>query len=164
MTGGSESLLSWVFKLVNFGILVAVLVKFAGKPLKNYVISRHKAVKDRVDEAARKLEEAETLRKEYEEKLEGLDAEIAEFRKTMIEQAEREKTRILKEAEALAARIKQQAVLTYEQESRESLTRIRSEIARLTVERAEAIVRERMTKEDHNLMVEDFIEKLRSLN
>jgi len=37
MTAGSESWLSWAFKIFNFALLVAILVKFAGKPLKDYL-------------------------------------------------------------------------------------------------------------------------------
>jgi F-type H+-transporting ATPase subunit b len=163
MTGGSETW-TWVFKLVNFGVLVALLAKFAGKPLKNFFISRHNAIKSRVEEAERALREADALKKEYEGRLAKLDDEIAEFKQSMMEKTEREKNRILKEAERQALRIKEQAVLTYEQESREALNRIKAEVANLTMDRAETLVRERMTKEDHNRMVDDFIEKLRSLN
>ncbi len=164
MTGGSESWLSWVFKLVNFGILVAVLVKFLGKPFKAFFANRANAVKTKVEEARKALEEAESLKKMYEEKLAKLDEEIAEFRKGVVEKTERERTRILKDAEAQAARIKEQAVLTYEQESREVSTRIKAEIAKLTIDRAEGLVKERITRADHDVMIEDFIQKVRSSN
>ncbi len=164
MTGGSESLWSWVFKFVNFGVLVGVLVKFAGKPLKDYFVNRHQMVKNKVDEADKILKEAETLKAEYKEKLARLDEEIDAFKKTIVEEAEKEKKKILDEAQSFAAKIREQARLTYEQEIREVKDKIKEDIAKLTIEKAETLIKERLTKDDHNKMVNDFIEKLRSMN
>lgn len=162
--GGSESILSWVFKLINFGLLVAILVKFLRKPLKGHIANKHKSIKEKIEEAERKLREAETFKVEYENRLAKLDEDIAIFKKSLVESAEKEKKKIIDEATEFASRIKEQAKFTYEQEVREMRNRIKEDIAKLTIQRAEAIVRERFTKDDHTNMVEDFIEKLRSLN
>ncbi len=164
MTAGGESWLDWLFKVINFAVLVAVLVKYAGKPLKNYLVNRHNAIKEKLEEAERKASEAEALRAKYEERLAGLEKELEAFKKDVLEETEKERKKILADAEAFAARIKQQAAITYEQEVREITGRIKEEIARLTVEKAESLIREKVGKKDHDQMVEDFIEKLRSLN
>jgi len=46
MTVGGESLWSIAFRFLNFAVLLAILIKFAGKPLKNYLANRHNARKD----------------------------------------------------------------------------------------------------------------------
>mgnify|MGYP001364698550 CR=1 FL=1 len=161
---GEETWLSWVFKLINFVVLVAVLVKFGGKPLKNYLQNRSKAVKEKVEEADRLQKEAEALKKEYEAKLAKLDDEIEAFKASIFAQTEREKQKILDEANESAARIKQQAAATYQQEIREMTNRIKGEIAKLTMERAQKLVAERLVQKDHDRLVEEFIQKLRSLN
>ncbi|MCX5813574.1 MAG: ATP synthase F0 subunit B [Proteobacteria bacterium] len=164
MTGGSESWLSWVFKFVNFAILVGVLIKFAGKPFKDYFINRHNTVKDKLEEAERVLREAQEMKATYENRLECLNEEIGEFKKAVLEDAEKEKKRIQDEATAFASKLREQATLTYTQEAKEVSDRIKEEIVRLTMEQAEKLVKERLTKEDHNRMVEEFIEKMGSLN
>jgi F-type H+-transporting ATPase subunit b len=164
VTVGSESWLSWVFKFFNFAVLLAIVVKFAGKPLKNYLVNRHKGVKERIEEAERLFQEAEAIKKEYEDRLAKLDEEIDAFKKVVIEETEKEKQKILEEARGLALKIKEQARLTYEQEIREAKGKIKEEIARLTVERAEKLIAERFNRSDNDKMVEEFIEKLRSLN
>jgi F-type H+-transporting ATPase subunit b len=164
MTAGSESWLSWVFKFFNFAVLLAIVVKFAGKPLKNYLVNRHKGIKERIEEGERMFKEAEALKKEYEDRLAKLDEEIEAFKKVVIEETEKEKQKILEEARGLALKIREQARLTYEQEIREAKGKIKEEIARLTVERAEKLIAERFNKSDNDKMVEEFIEKLRSLN
>lgn len=164
MTAGSESWLSWVFKFFNFAVLLAILVKFAGKPLKNYLVNRHKEVKERIEEAERLFQEAEAIKKKYEEKLIKLDEEIDAFKKVVVEETEKEKQKILEEAKGLALKIKEQARLTYEQEIREAKGKIKEETVRLTFERAEKLITERFNRNDNDKMVEEFIEKLRSLN
>ncbi|MEI6153413.1 MAG: ATP synthase F0 subunit B [Deltaproteobacteria bacterium] len=164
MTGGPESIWSWVFKFVNFAVLVGVLVKYAGKPLKDYLVNRHQTIKDKVEEAERLLRDAEALRVEYEKKIAKLDEEVDAFKKTVFAEAEKEKKKILDDAEKYASRIKEQARLTYEQEAREVVGKIKEEIARQTIEKAEKIVMGKLTKDDHSRMVDEFIEKLRSMN
>jgi len=164
MTGGSESWLSWVFKIINFGVLVAILVKYAGKPLKDYLQTRSAAIRDKVEEGDRLFREAEALKKEYEARLARLDEEIGTFKKTILEETEREKKKILDEAAGFASRIREQAAITYEQEIREVKSKIKEEIARLTMEHAEKLVFDKFGQKDHDRLVEEFIEKLRSMN
>jgi F-type H+-transporting ATPase subunit b len=61
-------------------------------------------------------------------------------------------------------KIKEQARLTYEYEAREAREKIREEIGRLVIEKAEEIARKSFTEEDHNRLVDDFIERLRGMN
>lgn len=164
MSGGQETWLSWVFKVVNFGVLVAVLIKFAGKPLQEFLAKRSKSVKDKIEESERLLVKAEQLKALYEEKLARLEGELEQYRRIAIEEAEAEKKKILDETAAMAARIREQSRLMYEQELREVQRRIREEIARLTMGKAQEILKEKMTKTDHDKMVEEFIHELGSLN
>jgi F-type H+-transporting ATPase subunit b len=164
MTGGSESWLSWVFKFINFAVLVGVLVKFAGKPLKEYFVNKHTIVKDKIEEADRMLKEAQELKATYDSKLGNLDKEIEEFKKTVLADAEKEKKKIMDEAMELVSKLKEQAAFTQAQEAKEVTGKIKEEVVRLTMEQAEKLVKERLTKEDHNRMVEEFIEKMGSLN
>ena len=164
MTGGSESWLDWAFKIFNFAVLVAILVKFAGKPLKNYLQTRSAGVKDKMDEADRLFKEADALKNEYQTRLSKLDGEIDAFKRSIQEDTEKEKNKILAEANEFAKRIKDQAAITYQQEIRDMTSKIKEEIAKLTMERAEKLIVEKYNMKDHERMVDDFIEKLRSLN
>ena len=156
----------WAFlvKLLNFAVVVGILLKFAGKPVKNFLQNRHNSVKEKVDEADRLLKEAENLRSTYEAKLAGLDSEMEAFRRAAVEEAEKEKSRIVAEAHALADRIRQQAQLAYDQEMKDAMTAVQAQIARRTLQAAEAAVKQIFKEEDHNKMVDEFIERLRGQN
>jgi len=156
--------LKLLIQFINFAVLFAVIVKFAGKPLKDYLKKRHDLVKDRIDEAERRAKEAADAKLRYEERLSGLEAEIERFRASIVEAMEKERTRVLTEAQELAARIREQARLAYEQEMKEALEKVRAEIAEQTIQAATAQLRDMFRKEDHDRMVEEFIQKVRSTN
>lgn len=162
--GGGESLLSIGFKFINFAVLVAIIIKFGAKPLKNFLLNRHNTIKEKIEEANNILAEAETLKGEYEGKLAKLDGEIEVFKKTIISEMEKEKAKIIEDAALFAAKIKEQARTTYEQEMRTVKRKIQEEITELTMKRAEQLIVEKISKSDHEKMVDDFIVKLRSLN
>ncbi len=164
MTAGGESIWSIIFKFFNFAVLVAALIYFVGKPLKNFLANRHKTIKDKIEETQKALSEAEELRSRYQERLAKLDGEIEAFKKQVLQDAEEEKNKIIEEAQRFSVKIREQAQLTAQQEQKAIARRIREEIARLTVEEAEKLVKEKITKADHEKMVDDFIVKLRSLN
>lgn len=156
--------LSLLFKFINFAILVAIIIKFAGKPLKGFLRQRHEAVKEKIERAEHVLKEAGETKQLYEEKLSRLEAEIQSFRKGVVGEMEKERKKILEEARALAARIREQAELAYGQEMKEALAKVRAEIAERTIKIAEQRVLQTFGKDDHERMVEEFIKKVRSIN
>jgi F-type H+-transporting ATPase subunit b len=151
---------SFLVKLFNFAVMIGILVKFAGKPLKNALQGRRDAVKEKVDEANRLIEEAEHLKKSYKTKLGELDSEMEAFRRAAIQEAEQEKARIVAEAHALADRIRQQAQLAYDQEMKDAMAAVQAQIARRTLSAAETAVKQLFKREDHEKMVDEFIENL----
>ena len=153
---------SFLVKLLNFAVMLGILLKFAAKPFKDFLQSRRNSVKEKVDEAGRLLKEAESLKSTYEAKLADLDQEMEAFRKAIIEEAEQEKSKIVAEALALADRIRQQAQLAYDQEMKDAMTAVQAQIARRTLQAAEAAVRQIFKEEDHNKMVDEFIKKVRA--
>jgi F-type H+-transporting ATPase subunit b len=154
----------WTFQIVNFLILVGLLVKYCTKPMKAFLLNRHNKVKEKIEEAGQLMSEAAGMKAEYEARLARLDDEIEAFKTKVAEETARESEKLLEEARIFAARIQEQARLTYEQEMREVTGKIKAEIAKLAMEKAERLVAEKFNKGDNDKMVEEFIEKLRSLN
>jgi len=81
-------------------------------------------------------------------KIAKLDEEIVAFKNKVMAEAEKEKKKILDDAAEFASKIKLQAKLTYEQEARDVMGKIKEEIAKKTIENAEKIVLDRITKKD----------------
>jgi F-type H+-transporting ATPase subunit b len=160
----TESPWSLLFKFINFAVMLGILLKFAAKPFKDFLYKRQAAVKEKVDEADRLLQEAGRLKDTYQGKLAQLDREIETFRTWALEEAEKEKAKIVAEAHAMADRIREQAQLAYDQELKDAMATVRAEIAQRTLVTAEQTIRQVFKEEDHNKMVDEFIEKLRGRN
>ena len=101
---GSSQLLTLLFFTINFLIFVFVLRKFAFGIVKQKLKERQASVVQALDEAKRAKEEAEQLRQEYEQKIANLAADEEQFRTQAIEAAERERTRVMDEAQQMAQR------------------------------------------------------------
>ena len=85
--------------LLNFAILFAVLYFLLYKPVKKYGEKRKKYYADLDAAAKAKDEEAEAKKTEYENKLAGADAEIAEKKSAAALDAEKARAGIVAEAE-----------------------------------------------------------------
>jgi F-type H+-transporting ATPase subunit b len=156
--------LQLLLQSINFAILAFALVYFLRKPLKTYLLSRRRTIKEKLEEAERRLGEAEEAKKLYEERLSSLEAEIGAFRARVLSEIEEERNKVLADARALASRIGEQARLAYEQEIKEALAKVRSEIAGRTIQSAERKMRETFGRQEHDRMVEEFIQKARSVD
>jgi F-type H+-transporting ATPase subunit b len=164
MAPGGESAWSIILKFVNFFVLVGLLIYFVGKPLKAYLAKRHNTVKTQLEETEKVLKDAQAIRAQYQERLDKLDGEIEVFKKQTLLEAEAEKKKIIEEAHMFAERIREQARLTAEQENKDMARRIKEQISRLTMEKAQQLITEKITQSDHDKLVEEFIVKLRSMN
>jgi len=153
--------LSFLLKLVNFAVMLGILAKFAARPLKDFLEKRRTSVKEALDEAGRLLDEAEHLKSLYEARLAGLDEEMEAFRTAAIAEAEKEQAAIVAEARALAARIREQAKLAYDQEMKDAMVAVKARTTARTLEAAEAAIRRHFTEADHRAMVDEFIARLK---
>lgn len=149
-----------LWRVLNFAILLWILIKATGKPIKNYFANRHEVLVQAIDEAKKAKEAAERLYKQYEEKLSRLDDEIKELESRIKADAEAEKQRILTEAEQFVAKVKQQAEQMASQEVLMAKHRLKDEAAKLAMQAAEKMIKENITAADQDKMVENYLEKV----
>jgi F-type H+-transporting ATPase subunit b len=146
--------------LINFAILIAVLVKFVGPKLRQFLAERRAALTKTLDEAAALKAQAEARARDYRERLARADAEIERLRAQYRADAEAERARTLAEAEQAADRIRRAAEQTAEQELAKARVALREEAARLATELAEQTVRRELTPADQARLVQEFVTRL----
>jgi F-type H+-transporting ATPase subunit b len=144
----------------DFAIFLWLLVRFAGKPLADTVASRHLAVKKAIEEAAAAKAEAEKKAAEFDARIKSLDAEVdalrAEFRKA----GDATRERLAEAGKRTAERIARDAALTISAEEQRARDLLQQEAARLALDMAEKLVRERLGAGDHQKLREDFVREL----
>jgi F-type H+-transporting ATPase subunit b len=152
----------FIFMVLNFAILLALLAKFARPAARKLAAERHDQIKTALDEAAKLRKQAADRLAEYESRLKAADKEIADLVEGMKKDAEADKKRILESAERLAAQMKRDAELHIAAEielARAALTR---EVTAAATAAAEKILRDQMTPADQQKLVGAFIGELQS--
>jgi F-type H+-transporting ATPase subunit b len=148
------------FPILNFVLLIAVIVYFAGKPIREFFNARRATIQDDLHAAAEFRREAEVRYAKWQRKLVDLEAELEQIRATSRERAEAERERIVADANATADRIRSEATAAIEQELRRSREVLTEEAANLAVELAGNLLREHVTDADHDRLVTEFIERI----
>ena len=158
--GGGSRLLVLAFSAINFVLFVLVLRRYALPAVRDSLRRRRDTIVRTLGEAKRAKEEAESLRREYEEKLAGLAAEQERLRAQALEAAEREKGRALEEARRMAERIQSEARLIAQREVEEARRLLRREVSEQAVRIAAELIRTRLTAADQSGLNRDFVREV----
>jgi F-type H+-transporting ATPase subunit b len=159
--GGPSKWPDFWYRMLNFSIMVGVLIFLFKKfNLKGFFAKRTESIAHTLNELEIKKKEAEKTYEEYKEKLAQLDKETDRILQEYIEQGEREKARIIANAEKAAAEIREQTDMAIEQEIKSATEDLKREIAELSVTAAEKLLKERIGEGDQKKLVDDFMTKV----
>lgn len=154
-----NSTLGWVMRWVNSGIVIIAIgwgLSKCGPAFRK----RADGIQAAIAEGKRAREEAAERRKEAEQRLAGLPAEIAGMRADAKRDAEAETQRIRELAREDAAKMDHAADLEIEAAERAAMLELKATAARLAVERAEKLLREHLTQPADARLVRNFAGEL----
>lgn len=154
--------LTLLFSTVNVLIFAWVLNKFAMPSIRAWVKDRHDRIIRDLNAADEARAEATRIKAEWERRLAELEAGIATMRAQAQQDAERERERILAEAQKTAERIQRDAEQAAAAEIRQVRTQLRAELTRRAMDLAEQSVRERWNDADQDRFVSDFIKQVQA--
>jgi F-type H+-transporting ATPase subunit b len=149
-----------IFPLLNFLIYAGIIYYFAVPLIRSFLKSRHDEVLATVTEAAARKRSAEALVADYRSRLAKLDQEIESIQTSLKAEGERDKTRLLREAEELAAKIKSDAQLLAEQEVKAAKYQVFLELADRAKASATDLIRRHLSQADQGRLVEEFLHDL----
>ena len=162
--GGQNPWVEFAYEIGNLFLILAVIIYFAREPMKNFFAERREQIQSDIAESGRLLADAEARLSEWQERMGQLDAEIEKIRATERRRVQREREKILEEAQQAAERIRSEAGVAVEREVRRAQEELRREAAELALEMAEDLLRERMGDEDQSRLVDEFIARVESSN
>jgi len=148
------------FPLGNFLIYAFILVKFALPLVRDSLKTRREEIVATIARATAKKQAALALVSDYKTKVAGLDKEIQTIQATLRDEGEREKARLVGEAEALAVKIKQDAAFLAEQEVKIARQQLRQEMANEAEATARGLVERNISAADQNRLAQEFIENI----
>ncbi len=149
-----------IFAWINLVILYVFLKKLLFKPVKNMIDSRQQEIDDMYSKAETAEKSANEMKTEYEEKLSSADAESEEILRRAVRRAELREEEILKEANQKAARVMERAEEQIELEKKRAVNDVKDEVSSIALGIAEAVIERDINKNDHNSLIEEFIDKL----
>ena len=120
--------------LFNFVLLFAILFFLLYKPVKKFMDKRMQYYKDMDDDANKKLEDAEEMKKAYEEKLSAVDEEIAGKKRDADLLVEKERQETIDLAEKEAGAIIKKARAAGEAEKKKIIDGAQAEIVSMVTE------------------------------
>ncbi len=157
---GDEGPMGWVWKILNFAILVFLLVKFVGKPLKGFLKQRTEMIEKSIKDAKEAKEIAQKALDEVEQRLKLKDKEIAEILAVAKATGEDEKNRLIADADRLKTKILEQAKANIEHEVKMAKEAIKAEAVEEAIKLSEEKIKSRLTKEDQDKILQDSIKLL----
>jgi len=148
------------FAILNFIVLLFILKRFASKPFRTYLATRHATVKKDLEEAAQVNAQARAKLDEIEAKLRNIDKEIAEIKASVARDAALEQERIIKAAEEEAERIVKVADETMERELRRAQRRLETEAVNAAMTAAEKLIRKEVNDADRKRLNEEYFAQI----
>ena len=150
------------FACVNFGLFIYfIFVRGILPSLRSYALQRRDRVVQEIAAATSARAEAEQLRREWQQRIENLEREIAHIRDSALADAQRDREKILADARAAAEAIEGDARRAAAQEIRRAETQLRDDVGHEAVAIAERLLRERISKDDQHRFVDEFLRQVR---
>jgi F0F1-type ATP synthase membrane subunit b/b' len=153
----------YLYVLINAIVLFAIYYYAGKKPISDGLKSRRDTVAKELDEAARIKAEAKAKLDEYTERLEKLDQELDRMKQELVVAGEKDRDRIVKEAEEKAERMRKDAQFLLDQE----LKQLRIDLLQYTVSAAagaaERVLATKLSGADHDRLADEYLAQLGKL-
>jgi F-type H+-transporting ATPase subunit b len=164
--GGHEAAApkGWVitdtYRVMNFTVLAVALFFILKKPLSQALNARIKGIKDQLETLEDQKKEAEIQLAGYNEKLAQLEGEAEKLIQEYARQGAEAKARIIQEAESSATKLEEQAKRHIEHEFNQAKKQLQAEILQVALVKAEEIITAKISSEDQDRLVDDYLEKV----
>ena len=156
----AEKMQELLWRTVNFVVFAGILIYLVAKPAKNFFAQRSQDVATTLDEMAAKQAEFEAAVAAAEARLAAVAKERQGVIQQFIAEGEMEKAKILDKANQVAARIKEMAAFTIEQETKKAAQSLKEEVVGLATQMATDMIKEKATYTDQQGLVEEYLKKV----
>ena len=143
--------------VINVLILFILLRIFLFKPINKMKADRTRTIQDNLDSAEKAKTEAEELRQQYEGSISEAKEKANQIIMKAHEDAESERSAIIRKSQEEAEKIVADADKTIENERKRVLRQAQSEITDLAIEAASKIIGENVDDEKNRKLVDKFL-------
>ena len=155
-----EKIQDLIWRTVNFVVFAGILIKLVAKPAKKFFAQRSQDVATTLEETEARQAAAEAAVKAAEARLAAVAKERQGVIQQFVAEGEMEKAKILDKANQVAARIKEMAAFTIEQETKKAAQGLKEEVVGLATQMATDMIAEKATYADQQGLVEEYLKKV----
>jgi len=149
-----------IFPALNFLIYAFIIFKYALPAVRAFLKSRREEVIATMTQASAKKAAAQLLVDEYKTRLAAVDREVQSLQATLRDEGERDKAKLIGDAYAMAAKVKEDARILAEQEVKMARQKIREEMATQAEATARALLQRNLSVEDQTRLADEFIQSI----
>jgi F-type H+-transporting ATPase subunit b len=150
----------WIVKLINMLVFLGVLGYLIGGPMKKAFAERSAAIRTAAEEAKARREKADRLASDIQTRLTQIEQEVRSIQERALAEGERQKRDLIAAAETEAAKILQNARTEVDNRLKLARHELTEYAGQLASERAEAILRERITPADQQKLFRDSVREV----
>ena len=150
----------YIWTILTFLVLVALLSKFAWRPLLGALERRQETIRKSLDDARKAKEELERLQVESKRILDEARSQAAAMLSQTQSDAMRLRDELKQKAQAEAANVMKNAERQIAQETARAVQQIRNEAIDLSIAIASKLLQRNVSKEDNERLIEDTFRQI----
>ncbi len=151
-----------IIQILNFVILVAILAKFAYKPMLKVLDDRQAHIRNDLDSAASARTDAQDLKEKYEIQLRTAEVKAQDIVNKAVKEAQVQAQEQIDMARVQITKEKDAASKQIAQERETAVAELKSQVAELSCSIASRIMGENMTTASNDRIISDCIAKIDS--
>lgn len=150
----------WILKTANMLLFIGVLIYFVGGPVKKALANRSAQIRRDADEARERRAKADQMASDIQARLTQIEQEVRAIHERAQAEGERQKRELITAAEAEAKKILAAATSEVDNRLKHARKELTEYAGQLATERAEAILKEKITEQDQRKLFDDSLREL----
>jgi len=159
MFEAEPGLIIWTW--LCFGILLALLSKFAYKPIVGFLESRAASIREELEGSEAKRKEAEDLLSQYKAQLDEGRVEVQKMIEEGRSVGEKLKREIVDKAAEESKGLVKKAQEEIDREKKKALMELQEQVAEMSVQVASKMIGETLQAKDHEKLIEDALSQVK---
>lgn len=147
-----DNIMLWI----NFGILVFFFIKYAKKPLVNFLHGEQKKIEENIGTVEAQIKKAISLMDEETEKLKHIDEQLKKIKENIVELGWREKGKIIEKAKIIANQMLEDAHKESEYRLVMAKKRLSVEMLDIAISMAVERLKKEISVEDNEKIIDQF--------
>ena len=152
----------FIWTIITFLLLLALLARYAWKPLLAFLASREETIKTSLENAQTAKKELERIQQESAQIIRKAHGEAESIVSRSWSDAEKVREEMKQKAKSEADAIVKESQRQIELETGRALRQIRSEVADLSIAIASKVIQRNVSKEDNSRLIEDTLKQIDS--